>query len=135
MDCARVMGGIVKPERYLELLARARREFPGAFPAARSRRPLAIGSFEALVAAWPDLTKKSVRHFLDRYCAHPYYLQALAAGGPRHRLDGGVSGEVTEEQRAFARADFAARAQKKSRCGESGGRAGPRGSQRGEGAA
>ena len=85
------------PAKYLELLARARRDFPGAFPAAGSTRPLGVGTFEALVAAWPDLSKKSLRRFLNGYASNCLYRQAIAASGPRYRLDGETDGEVTEE--------------------------------------
>ncbi len=102
------------PAKYLELIARARRDFPGAFPAAGSTRPLGVGTFEALVAAWPDLSKKSLRRFLNGYASNCLYRQALAASGPRYRLDGETDGEVTEDQRVHAVEALAARAEKEA---------------------
>ena len=91
-------------EAYSALLDRAKHEFPAVLPA-----PLANGIFHALTVAWPHLSKTRIGRFLSRYCGSRPYKLAIAAGGPRHYLDGSADGEVTPEQQESARAQLAAR--------------------------
>lgn len=83
-----------------------------AFPAVLDRKvpkPLKIGLGEELLAlagvhpALADLTRTQVRRALKVYTGAPAYRKALAKGGPRYDLAGRPAGEVTPEQRAFAR--------------------------------
>lgn len=63
--------------------------------------PLAIGIYEALLEAMPDVTADQLRRVLSRWCNRPRYQAALTAGAERHGLEG-VQGEVTEKQAADA---------------------------------
>ena len=93
----------MEPEAFHSLLQRAHADFPAAFPGkGEPALPLAFGVDKALAAAWPDMTRSSVRRFLGCYCGSPTYLRALAAGGPRYNLDGSTEGEVSGADRANA---------------------------------
>jgi hypothetical protein len=83
-----------------------------AFPACFSRsapKPLKIGLGEELLAlagvhpALADLSRTQIRRALKVYTGSPAYRKALAKGGPRYDLAGQPTGEVTPDQRAFAR--------------------------------
>lgn len=63
--------------------------------------PLAIGIYDALLEARPDLTARLLRRVLSNWCNRPRYLAALTAGAERHGL-AGVQGEVTAQQAAAA---------------------------------
>jgi sRNA-binding protein len=63
--------------------------------------PLAIGIYDALLEAMPDVTADQLRRVLSRWCNRPRYQAALTAGAERHGLEG-VQGEVTEQQAADA---------------------------------
>ena len=63
--------------------------------------PLAIGIYEALLEAMPEVTADQFRRVLSPWCNRPRYLAALTAGADRHGLEG-VQGAVTEQQAADA---------------------------------
>jgi ProP effector len=90
----------MQSEIFTCLLNRAHSDFPAVFMG--RGKPLAIGTDKALFAAWPDMAKKVIRKFPACYCGHPNYLRALAAGGPRYRLDGIEEGEVSVDHQAHA---------------------------------
>src|SRR5271157_1787690 len=93
---------------YDALLDRAKRKFPAVF-AGKRPVPLARGIDAVLAAAWPDLSKTRIGRFLSRYCGSRPYKLAIAAGGPRHYLDGSADGEVSEAEQEHARKQLAAR--------------------------
>ena len=101
----------MQPEVFYSLLQRAHRDFPGAFP--KPALPLAFAVREALAAAWPDTSKSSVIKFLKCYHGSPSYLKAIAAGGPRYKLDGAMDGEVSGADQANAIERLAALKQRK----------------------
>ena len=91
---------MLTPEEFKSLVQRAHAEFPSAFPdKGEPARPLAFCVREALRTAWPD---QPVVKFLRCYCGGPGYLKAIAAGGPRYKLDGSVEGEVSSAEQADA---------------------------------
>jgi sRNA-binding protein len=95
-------------EAYSALLDRAKHEFSAVF-AGRRPVPLAVGLDAVLAVAWPDLSKTRISRFLSCYCGSRPYKLAIAAGGPRHYLDGSADGEVSEAEQESARAWLAAR--------------------------
>jgi sRNA-binding protein len=94
------------PASVKALLERAKHEFPVVF---KKPVPLVRGAHHLLLAIWPDLSKRAIRRFLERYCASRPYLLAIAAGGPRYYLDGSPDGDVTAEEQDSARAWLEAR--------------------------
>lgn len=72
----------------------------------RDYKPLAIGVHKGMVARLRDesllVSVSLLKWVMARHVAHKRYWRALAAGGPRYRLDGTVEGEVTEEQQRQA---------------------------------
>ena len=75
---------------YKALLDRAATDFPAVFGGKRPV-PLAVGTFDVLTVAWPDVSRSRL------------YLIALTQGGPRFYLDGSVDGEVTEVDQGGAK--------------------------------
>jgi sRNA-binding protein len=92
-------------ERKLALLAveMLRKQHPAAFDTAK---PLAIGIFHQIVAV-TDCPRHQVRYGLRYWTGRGPYLRAIRDGGCRYALDGSPSGEVTEEDQAFASARIA----------------------------
>lgn len=66
-------------------------------------RPLAIGVYDDLRAQLdPEEGHSWLKRGIYNWCNRWIYKKALAEGGPRYNLSG-ESGEVTEEEQAFAR--------------------------------
>ena len=70
-------------------------------------RPLAIGICEVIFSelqaeGYPGLTLKLLKKIIKGHVKSKSYLQALAQGGPRYRMDRTVDGEITEPQQKFA---------------------------------
>jgi ProP effector len=94
-----------------EFLDRLAARYPAAFTRDREQvRPLAIGTQQKLRAElaedpeWKDTPGWLVRQALAIYTRSPAYLTAIVEGRPRIQLDGSVAGEVTEQEKAHARA-------------------------------
>ncbi|WP_171049014.1 ProQ/FINO family protein [Rhizobium sp. MHM7A] len=69
-----------------------------ASPVARLA-PLKVGIHRDLCEKYPDVSKKTIRNFVNGYVYHPAYLRLTAvAQTNRIDLEGQVSGVVTEEQ-------------------------------------
>lgn len=64
--------------------------------------PLKIGIREELIAACPDLSKRSIRRALKKWCRSNPYLKAVAEGVTRIDIYGRPAGVVTSEQQAHA---------------------------------
>lgn len=61
--------------------------------------PLKVGIHKDLIAAYPDIPWKTIRHFLNWYMWTPQYLKLTKIeGAPRIDLDGNTAGVVTPEQ-------------------------------------
>jgi sRNA-binding protein len=83
-----------------ELAARLKAEHP----VLKHANPLDETTVEAdLLAAHPDLAPWLLRLALHQHLTGDAYLQSLAHGGPRYRLDGEPAGEVDSETRLHAR--------------------------------
>jgi ProP effector len=94
---------------YLAVRPLAAAAFPCAF-SSRRRRPLALGSFEAVARALEGQASRTrVRAFLAVWTRSTAYLKSVAKGGPRYTLDGIPSGTVAEAHRAAAISALAAR--------------------------
>jgi hypothetical protein len=84
----------------MELLAA---RWPAAFPAdPDSSRPWAMGIFEDLAKAHPDISRSLLRATMREFAASGAYQAALAKGGPRYDLHGQPNGIVTPDQQAKA---------------------------------
>jgi sRNA-binding protein len=60
---------------------------------------LKVGIHKDLAEKYPDVPKKTIRHFVNGYVYHPAYLRLSAvAQTSRIDLDGRISGVVTEDQ-------------------------------------
>lgn len=81
-------------------LARCRELFPLAFDA-DTPLPLAVGAHKLLA---PVIGTKRAERLLAWWVDSPAYVAAIAAGGCRHRLDGAVSGEISDAHRRAAQA-------------------------------
>lgn len=81
----------------------------GRYPALFSepRKPLARGVHRQ-IAAELGCTLPVVSLAMRAWTGGVSYLRAMAAGGPRHTLDGSVCGEVTDIERAVAAVRLAA---------------------------
>jgi sRNA-binding protein len=90
-------------------LATCRQKFPAVFDADRPL-PLAIGIDRDLAAI---LGVKRARFLLAWWTGNAAYVAAVARGGARFRLDGTEDGLVSEEHRALASLDRAARVARK----------------------
>lgn len=82
------------------ILTRLAERWPDLFNAMKPV-PLAVGIYQALLEAMPDVTADQLRRVLPHWCNRPRYLAALNAGAERHGLEG-VQGAVTEQQAADA---------------------------------
>ncbi|RTL52421.1 MAG: ProQ activator of osmoprotectant transporter prop [Rhodocyclaceae bacterium] len=76
------------------------------FPVFRSALPLAIGIHRTIFARLPDLPIPIVRAAISLHTSSTPYLRSISTATERYDLDGAVSGEVTEEQRAVAKAQL-----------------------------
>ena len=91
-------------ESHTAATQRINAQLAGRWPAlfnAMKPVPLAVGIYEALLEAMPEVTADQFRRVLSRWCNRPRYLAALAAGADRHGLEG-IQGAVTEQQAADA---------------------------------
>lgn len=74
------------------------------FPKAFGRHvPLAIGSYEKILAALPDVSGEQLSAFLAQWTSDYSYLRRLRHGKPRHGLDGQPCGTVTIEEERHAK--------------------------------
>ena len=65
--------------------------------------PLAVGVREQLLAAFPEVDSKRVRHGIAGWCQRMGYLAALTVeGAMRKNLDGSEAGPVSERDRRWA---------------------------------
>ncbi len=93
-------------------------------PTFRDFRPLALRIDTAIMARFPEFERKALRSALHFHTATTRYLKEIQRSPERFDLDGNVSGEVTEEQRAHAatllkeRFAAAARSQREKRKAE-----------------
>lgn len=104
----------VQQQRALLLLLQQR--WPQLFPTdVRRRTPLAVGIHQELIAALPDVKPWRIRQLLGwwQWSGQGAYWRALLRGGPRYRLDGTPSGEVTVQEQEHARQQLAAITQRK----------------------
>jgi sRNA-binding protein len=91
------------------------------FPAAiqvfeRRRRPLAIGVFEVICAALPDVDSKAIKIALRSYCMNICYLRACTKhDAVRINLDGEPVGPVSQDDVAHAFAAIAGIAAKRAK--------------------
>ncbi|PWQ99269.1 ProQ/FINO family protein [Leucothrix pacifica] len=73
----------------------------------RRRRPLARGIDEQIAAfietQGVEISKRAVKKLLHRHTHHKSYLQNVARGGVRFKLDGTEDGEILPEERDHAR--------------------------------
>ena len=73
----------------------------------RRRRPLARGIDEQIAAFVEskdlEISKRAVKKLLHRHTHHKSYLQNVARGGVRFKLDGTEDGEIIGEERDHAR--------------------------------
>jgi ProP effector len=80
-----------------------RKRYPEVF--GKAIRPLRVGILQDLVAIHGDrVTRHTLYALLAPYTNSPAYLAAVVRGGPRYSLDGTVSGQVTEDEQAGAKA-------------------------------
>jgi ProQ/FINO family len=95
-----------KQERWRETMRLLAARFPAAFtPDPPATRPLAIGTYDQLVAQCPDLDPRLLNHALSWYTRGTAYQRALAAAGAlRIALDGTPVEPVSPEHAASARA-------------------------------
>jgi len=77
------------------------------YPAFRERLPLKIGVIDDLCARHADLDRTLLVAVLKRHVNHPRYHERVAAGGPRHELDGSASTGPGIEPSHIARANAA----------------------------
>lgn len=104
----------VQHQRALLLLLQQR--WPELFPTdARRRTPLAVGIHQELIAALPEVKPWRIRQLLGwwQWSGQGAYWRVLLRGGPRYRLDGTPSGEVTVQEQEHARQQLAAMTQRK----------------------
>lgn len=73
-----------------------------ASPTFRDSKPLALRIDATIHERFPEFDRKSLRGALRMHTASTRYLKAMERSTERFDLDGNVSGEVTEEQRAHA---------------------------------
>jgi sRNA-binding protein len=93
------------PSSFVAVLANL---FPAAFAVEgwQPHKPLKIG-IDADLIATGCLAKWEVASALRYYCRRRMYLAALAAGGFRHDLNGGIAGEVSTADREWAQTKLA----------------------------
>ncbi len=72
------------------------------FPVLRDHVPLAIGIDKQLLAARPDLDRKSLRLAMRLHTTSTRYLKGMEKATVRFGLDGAEADAVTEEQRKHA---------------------------------
>ncbi|MBK9220319.1 MAG: ProQ/FinO family protein [Uliginosibacterium sp.] len=77
-------------------------------------RPLAIGIDKQLLAHQPEINRKLLRSALGMHTRSVRYLKALQNSSQRFNLDGSVSGETSEEQRALASKELHERFKKRA---------------------
>jgi sRNA-binding protein len=84
---------------------------------ARPAKPLAVGTGDRLKACGHELglTEDQADLVMVRVTRTSSYLAALARGGHRYDLDGGIAGEVSAQDRKAAAAILAARRAKRAR--------------------
>lgn len=76
--------------------------------------PLAIGIDKQLIANDPAINRKLLRSALGMHTRSVRYLKALQHSNQRFNLDGSVSGETSEEQRALASKELTERFKKRA---------------------
>jgi hypothetical protein len=93
-----------------ELLAVLRERWPQTFPTDfRQVRPFALGIHKDIAQALPDTNPYLIRrtiHFYQRGGKGAYW-RAVLKGGSRYTLDGTPSGEVTEQEKEYAKQELA----------------------------
>jgi sRNA-binding protein len=66
--------------------------------------PFKFGIFDDILRIHDGhVARKTLWRMLGIRTSFPAYIAAVAAGGPRYALDGSISGEVSEEERASAK--------------------------------
>ncbi|MDD2878354.1 MAG: ProQ/FINO family protein [Acidiphilium sp.] len=85
---------------------------------ARPAKPLAIGTSDRLKVGGAEigLTEDQVNLVMVRLTRALSYLAALARGGPRYDLDGGISGEVSAKERKWAASVLTARRKRRAKA-------------------
>lgn len=78
----------------------------------RDYQPLAIGIDKQVIAAMPEVDRKTLRIALGIHTGSNPYLKRLKDAGKRYGLDGAEGGEVSEEHRGHARNLLAERRKK-----------------------
>lgn len=94
----------------LEVLAILRERWPQTFPADfRQVKPFALGLHLDIQKALPDVKPNVLRNAIHYYQrgGKGAYWRALLKGGPRYNLDGTPTGEVTEQDKEFAKQELA----------------------------
>lgn len=71
-------------------------------PTFKDCKPLALRIDKAIAERFPELDRKVIRSAMRMHTASTRYLKVMEKASQRFDLEGEVSGEVTEEQRAHA---------------------------------
>lgn len=91
-----------------------RTRFPGCFGRkGETKRPLAVGILNDIVALVPELSKTRIRQALQNYTSGPTYQRNLIPGVVRINLLGDDAGTVTAEQSQHAKEQLKAMRKRK----------------------
>ena len=78
------------------------KDLESRFAVFKDAAPLAIGIDKQVIAAVPEIEKKSLRTALRSHTQSTRYLKSMEKGTQRLNLDGSPADEVTPEQREHA---------------------------------
>lgn len=78
------------------------KELESQFPVLKNASPLAIGIDKQIIAALPEVSRKSLRTALRNHTLSTRYLKSMEKATVRLNLDASEAGEVTAEQREHA---------------------------------
>jgi len=90
-------------DRLNEIQAMLCKKWPAAFG---QYQPLAEGCHTEVIAAFPKLPERELLRALNAWTHHPAYLRSVITKPFRINLDGSVVGEVNEQDREYACAQY-----------------------------